>query len=509
MNGRRIRRMALAMAALTVLTGCVSKGTHTQTLSELEDAQKSLVQTSAAFETSKKDAAAEIENLKQLNNVAANERLAAQTQVGRLQQQLDKANQNLSDQLEAGRTLEAEAKRLREDVQQTARLSGELRRERDLLDNKAQNLQRRLETAEQDLAAGRKAIETADAQMLAQQKEQEALRAALTDRQNEARDLATRLQVEQAQTASLRDEKQKLLSGTTTAQDEIARLQKLAGELQTQAARVKDLEARLSERDQELGRLQHLSADRDTLAVKATALAAEGEGNKQRITVLTGELATLGSEAARMRQERDQLRDDFQRLKADYDLQHERLKAEAAEKARLERERQAKEEEIRRLTGVHADLTKSLQAEIAKGDIKIQQMRDRLTINMVDRVLFDSGQAQVKTAGLKVLKQVSDILRNVADKQIRIEGHTDNVPIGVKLKERFPTNWELSTARATSVVRYLIEEGGVNRTALSAMGYADTRPVAGNETEEGKAANRRIEIVLYPKELELAAQSMP
>src|SRR5205823_4258706 len=146
------------------------------------------------------------------------------------------------------------------------------------------------------------------------------------------------------------------------------------------------------------------------------------------------------------------------------------LKAEMAEKARLEEERAAKEAEIQRLTQTHADLTKSLEAEIAKGDIRIKQVRDRLTINMVDRVLFDSGQGQVKPAGLRVLKQVRDILKNVTDKQIRIEGHTDNVPIGGKLKTRFPSNWELSTARATSVVRYLIEEGGVNRANLSAVG---------------------------------------
>ena len=119
----------------------------------------------------------------------------------------------------------------------------------------------------------------------------------------------------------------------------------------------------------------------------------------------------------------------------------------------------------------------------------------------MDRVLFDSGQAQVKPAGLKVLKQVSDILKKVTDKQIRIEGHTDNVPIGVKLKEKFPTNWELSTARATSVVRYLIEEGGVDRMTLAAGGYADTRAVEPNDTEGGRTANRRIEIVLYPKDL--------
>jgi chemotaxis protein MotB len=75
------------------------------------------------------------------------------------------------------------------------------------------------------------------------------------------------------------------------------------------------------------------------------------------------------------------------------------------------------------------------------------------------------------------------------------------VPISTKLQDRFQTNWELSTARATTVVRYLIDQGGVDREQLSAVGYADTRPVATNETDEGRSSNRRIEIVLYPKDL--------
>jgi len=251
------------------------------------------------------------------------------------------------------------------------------------------------------------------------------------------------------QVATLQQDKQKLMSGTTTAQEEIARLQKRAGGLETEVARAADLTKRLEARDQEIGKLQ-----------------------------------------ASIAQEKD------------------RLKAEEAEKASLEQERAAKEAEIQRLTKTHEDLTKSLEAEIAKGDIKIRQVRDRLTINMVDRVLFDSGQAKVKPAGLKVLKQVSDILKKVADKQIRIEGHTDNVPIRGKLKERYPTNWELSTARATNVVRYLIEEGGVDQVNLAAVGYADTRPVASNDGEEGRTTNRRIEITLYPKDLSEIAGEM-
>lgn len=227
-------------------------------------------------------------------------------------------------------------------------------------------------------------------------------------------------------------------------------------------------------------------------------------------TTAQEEIARLQKRAGELEAETARANDLAKQLSGREQDLNERLTAEAAEKARLEKERAAKEAEIQRLTQTHAELTKSLEAEIAKGDIKIKQVRDRLTINMVDRVLFDSGQSKVKPAGLQVLKQVSDILKNVADKQIRIEGHTDNVPIGVKLKERFPTNWELSTARATSVVRYLIEEGGVDRASLSAVGYADTKPLAGNDTEEGRTANRRIEIALYPKDLsEIASQLKP
>ena len=301
----------------------------------------------------------------------------------------------------------------------------------------------------------------------------------------------------QKQLADVNARVAELMNGTTTAQEEIAKLQKRAGELETETARANDLVKQLSERDQDLNeRLKAEAAEKARLEQERTAKEAEIQQQSEQ-------LKAEAADKARLEQERAAKEAEIQQ-------QQERLKAEAADKARLEQERAAKEAEIQRLTRTHEELTKSLEAEIAKGDIKIKQVRDRLTINMVDRVLFDSGQSRVKPSGLKVLKQVSDILKNVTDKQIRIEGHTDNVPIGVKLKERFQTNWELSTARATSVVRYLIEEGGVDRANLLAVGYADTKPIASNDTEEGRTANRRIEIALYPKDLsEIANQLKP
>ncbi|MBI2915445.1 MAG: OmpA family protein [Elusimicrobia bacterium] len=95
-------------------------------------------------------------------------------------------------------------------------------------------------------------------------------------------------------------------------------------------------------------------------------------------------------------------------------------------------------------------------------------------------------------------KRVADILKKVQDKQIRIEGHTDNIPIGGLLKDRFPTNWELSTARATSVARYLQDSGGIDPKILYAAGYGQHRPIADNLTSDGRSKNRRIEIALVP-----------
>jgi chemotaxis protein MotB len=138
-----------------------------------------------------------------------------------------------------------------------------------------------------------------------------------------------------------------------------------------------------------------------------------------------------------------------------------------------------------------------LKQEIKEGEVQITQLKDKLTVNMVDKILFDSGSAVIKKNGEKVLDRVAGILKGVADRQIKVEGHTDNVPISSRLAEKFPSNWELSTARATTVVRYL-QGRGVNPGVLSAEGYAEFHPVAPNETDAGKAANRRIEIVLIP-----------
>ncbi len=139
--------------------------------------------------------------------------------------------------------------------------------------------------------------------------------------------------------------------------------------------------------------------------------------------------------------------------------------------------------------------------ELQAGKVDVRQLRDRLTITMVDRVLFESGSDRITTEGMGVLNKVGAALKEVRNRQIRVSGHTDNVQIGPSLKSQFKTNWELSTARATSVVRYLVDHAALDPHLLTAVGHAYTQPVAANDTEEGRARNRRIEIGLYPKDL--------
>jgi chemotaxis protein MotB len=292
----------------------------------------------------------------------------------------------------------------------------------------------------------------------------------------------TELEAEKKTSAQL----QQQLAGLQKSLDQEAAQRKTAEqEAASLTARSNELQSRLVGLEKEKGQLNsELGNVRGQITDLEQKLTSGNASAQEEIARLQKQASDLEADAARIAKEREQLRQEQSQLAAT-----------------LERERLAKEEEIARLTRTQEALSKSLQDEISKGNITIQQVRDRLTINMVDRVLFDSGQAQVKPAGMKVLKQVGDVLNQVSDKQIRIEGHTDNVPISSKLQDRFKTNWELSTARATTVVRYLIDQGGVDRQYLSAVGYADTHPLASNDSEEGRSSNRRIEIVLYPKDL--------
>jgi chemotaxis protein MotB len=149
----------------------------------------------------------------------------------------------------------------------------------------------------------------------------------------------------------------------------------------------------------------------------------------------------------------------------------------------------------------HQSLEDEMRNALESKDVTISQLQGKLTVNILDRVLFDSGEADLKPDGAAVLRKVAGILEQHTNLQIHVVGHTDNVPIRPGARNRFASNWELSTARATAAVRFLVEKAGINPRRLGAVGYGEFRPVADNSTAEGRAKNRRIAITILSDEM--------
>lgn len=177
------------------------------------------------------------------------------------------------------------------------------------------------------------------------------------------------------------------------------------------------------------------------------------------------------------------------KLGADCDKVAGELKQTVAEKEKIESE----------LKRVQNELSKQLEPEIQSGNVRIRRRGQELVLDMADDILFDTGQAEVSERGQTILTQIGRSLAELKAYGIQVAGHTDGTRIvNVKTQERFPTNWELSSARATNVVRFLQERGKIPGQRLVAAGFGEFRPVASNASEDGRHKNRRIEILLLP-----------
>jgi len=146
-------------------------------------------------------------------------------------------------------------------------------------------------------------------------------------------------------------------------------------------------------------------------------------------------------------------------------------------------------------------LENEMRADLESKDVTISNLQGKLTVNILDRVMFDSGEAILKPAGESVMRKIAAILAGHPQLKIHVIGHTDNVPIRPEARNRFASNWELSTARALAAVHFLTEKAGVDPRRVGAIGYGEYRPLADNATAEGRARNRRIAITILPDEL--------
>ncbi|RKY37578.1 MAG: hypothetical protein DRP73_01505 [Candidatus Omnitrophota bacterium] len=165
----------------------------------------------------------------------------------------------------------------------------------------------------------------------------------------------------------------------------------------------------------------------------------------------------------------------------------------------LERLKSEKNREIQELQHAKQMLEKKFRKEIQEKELKLSMEEKGLVLRFVAEVFFDSGKADIKPEAYPILDKVAEFLKEeVPDRNIAIEGHTDNEPIKYS---GWKSNWELSAARALSVLHYLVDEKGIAPERVQAVGYGEYHPIADNSTPEGRQKNRRVEIVILPKKL--------
>jgi len=319
-------------------------------------------------------------------------------------------------------------------------------------------------------------------ELAAARKETDALSANTTSLEGQLADRDREL----ASLQSGADASSKLASQLSTTQSERDRL---AAELAASQLSVTALQAGAGDKDRLAAELAAAQASVTALqggAGTKDKLAAELEHAKKRIAELEAQLAALNTAAV-----------DKDKLAADSAAAQQRTAE--LEKQIADRDRQLAglrgdlSSEMAKLKEAQRGLVRALRPQIEKGNIMVDLNNERLLINLASGYLFASGEDQLKSAGADALKQVGTILKDFPEYKVSVDGHTDNRPIRSELKKKYPSNKELSEARAANAALAL-GEGGLS--AVATHGYADTRPVMANTTDAGRAKNRRVEVLV-------------
>jgi chemotaxis protein MotB len=221
---------------------------------------------------------------------------------------------------------------------------------------------------------------------------------------------------------------------------------------------------------------QKLADTQSELEKEKAAHRKDVDARDARVLVLENKLKSLGQDVSRLETERAGLGGE---------LEQANKRMEELRKAQVQAE--ARAAQFRKLVSQFKTLTDA-------GKLQVEIRENRMIVRLGDKILFDPGKTDLKPEGKEALAQVTSVLRELANRNFQVAGHTDNIPIKSK---RFHSNWELSTARAVEVVNFMISTG-MEAKRLSAAGYADQSPVAPNDSNENMAKNRRIEITLVP-----------
>lgn len=243
------------------------------------------------------------------------------------------------------------------------------------------------------------------------------------------------------------------------------------------------------------------------LAEARSELAAARESNEG----LQGDLAAREARIAELEEQIVDLEKQLSATRGELQSVAEQLQGERAEKADLLKTRAQLKASIEEMTAAlddlarrkaeaekrvaeFKDLVSRFQDLIDAGKLEVQIRDGRMVVQLATDVLFSSGKASLSGDGRKAVREVADVLKTIPDRRFQVEGHTDNVPIS---NQRYPSNWELASGRAITVVKEMLAVG-MPAERISAASYAEFDPIAPNRTKDGRARNRRIQIVLVP-----------
>ena len=152
-----------------------------------------------------------------------------------------------------------------------------------------------------------------------------------------------------------------------------------------------------------------------------------------------------------------------------------------------------------RAAALTEELAKSLAEFEEKEQVWVEQQNMKSIITVSEAVMFESGSVYLSPTGREIVARIARAASQYSKREILVEGHTDDRPIGPTLGEKYPTNWELASGRACAVIHYMSAQGNLRSSQLAAVGYGEHRPIGDNETTEGRARNRRVVIVIGPE----------
>ena len=297
------------------------------------------------------------------------------------------------------------------------------------------------------------------------------------------------LLISEKNSSELNEEVTQLTEGVSSLEKKIHEREGGLKELANAQKRVSKLEDALKAKDQRLAEFQEelglvkgdLEKERKAEEALRTELKAKETAAaelQEKLRVSESRILSLEQENARQQSQVGDLRDQL---------------------SDLEGEKASVENKVDRLQTTYDALIADLKEQIEKREVTIEAFEERISVSFVDRILFDFGKETITPEGREVLEKVGGILKDVQGRRIRVIGHTDDVPIVPQYRYRFPSNWELSAARAAAVVRHFERETGLDPRNLEAVGRSFYHPLASNETADGRAQNRRVEIIIAPQ----------